>query len=294
MLDSFRELIWGLEDISEDLPLETVLENLSAHTREYLDHFSYFKSLRTSLPAQVEEEELHEFYALSAFIDRLMYPLTVSRNRFVSFFEDVGLDVFWPENESSFNPALCEVAEVGNWPREDKGLKTAYVYWPGIRFGELILSRAAVMVLGNNKHKVIEGIADTSTLYFTHARFRRKRADLSDGWGHNSRWRTRFSRNYVTEQHIFLNVDGEIDLHEGLGPEGDRGVSIDLAREVLFNKCCVSQWPSGQGEDDLWPYDWKMAVRNTSAPWPLQESSIIPFESGLILEQAKTDGEPGR
>jgi len=85
------------------------------------------------------------------------------------------------------------------------------VLWSGFRFGALLFARAGVRVRAPAT-LVDQQVATTSTLFFTFRRQPRRTEDASQGWGHNSQWRTRFSRFYADAEGFHLNWDGSVDL----------------------------------------------------------------------------------
>jgi hypothetical protein len=233
--------------------------------------------LKTALPNEVRRGDLEALFALNVCNDHLLRPLVLTRAEYQAFFTALGMSVI--PQQKQFNPVLHEIVGVGSFVKEEQGVTTGAQYWPGLMFGEMVLSRAAVDVYCHPSFGLVEGIADTSTLYFTNARVRRKTADLSMGWGSNSRWRTDFHRNYVCDGKIWLNVDGSEDLHKAPhGLETVEGLPLRAARELLLNRCFVSFDAKGQ---DYFPYAWTMVIEGTESPWPLDPRRIVPRHEAL-------------
>jgi hypothetical protein len=100
--------------------------------------------------------------------------------------------------------------------------------------------------------------ADSSTLYWTFRRRYRSTADLSQGWGHNSQWRTSFRRDFATPAEFIYNAGG-IDPLDGLrAPEHfppEVPLPPRLERQLLVNRCLLEAPPQGA---DPYPYDWTL------------------------------------
>jgi hypothetical protein len=108
-------------------------------------------------------------------------------------------------------------------------------------------------------------VATTSTLYFTFRREPRSTSDLSDGWGSNSQWRTKFPRFYSDEDGLHLNWDGEVDIGEDPPADpADRLTSpdpLDERRELLLYRCFVrSALP--RDEDDRFPFGDRLSLNS--------------------------------
>ena len=123
--------------------------------------------------------------------------------------------------------------------------------WPGVRWGDLLMSREGVRVRAGVQH-IHKSVAETSTLYFTYRRAYRDVSDLSHGWGHNSQWRTALRRFYCTAESFHYNVDGKHDLRARSRKPDRDGLTPGERHELLVHRCFVRcEKPSG----DLWPYD---------------------------------------
>jgi hypothetical protein len=113
--------------------------------------------------------------------------------------------------------------------------------------GDMMFSRAGVTVRGGRRY-VMKEPAETSCLYWAHWRKHRPTTDLSDGWGSNSQWRTRFRRDYLLDGVYHYNVDVDV------GHAGEPDLSTAQLRELLVNRCFVTE-PEPERSGDHWPYD---------------------------------------
>lgn len=244
------------------------------------------RRLCSALPGTVPLDTLYTLFALSAVSDRLLCTPELPSAQYRLFFTELGFESFdAPEN---FSPLLCEIAQVNTRPdntNAGQGITLEHCHWPGLRFGEMIFSRCAVEVCCRPDDHIVAGIADAGTLYFTHQRLQRTARDLSHGWGHNSRWRTRFHRNYQSGGFSFFNVDGEFDLADCASPPLrqellEDGLSAVQATELLIHRCFVC---SNKGDEEFFPYRWKIALRENYPAWPLVPEHILPFHQALRL-----------
>jgi len=219
---------------------------------------------------------LYDLFALSVLNDLLIvHPLLLSAAQYRRFFEALGFSLF--SAREHFNPLTCEVVELSNWPKAEKGICVwGCCYWPGLRFGDMIFSRCGVSLGCHPSHGIVEGIADCSHLYFTNRRLRRPCSDLSHGWGSNSRWATTMRRDYVVGGFAFCNVDADVDLYSQ--EAATEGLPLNLARELLLHRCFVSH-PDIFG--DLYPYVWRMALTCTNPLEPLAAAPFVPFSEAL-------------
>lgn len=274
----FRDLYDQLMDYEGTDIYHDLLAPFVPFGRDLVASISHFSRLKSSMPGDVQEEDLWTLHAIGACNDLLLDPLSVSKAQYLQFFQELGFTALSP-NES-FNPVLHEIETLVHYGKSEEGI-TAFPWRPGLVLGELIFSRCGVLVRCDPSWGLIKGIADVSTLYFTSRRFRRERTDLSVGWGHNSRWRTAYRRDYVSHNKMFLNVDGTIDLYRD--SEETRAsldsLSLDEARELLLNRCFVRSQPKDEG--DYFPYKWRMALNSSVKVWPLSDEASLPFEGAM-------------
>lgn len=243
-----------------------------ASIKQYIDECNGFET-HEELPSRLYEQltlKLWDLFSLSACSDHLLWlwqqsELTVAE--YSRFFTEVGMQVSNTEN-AYYHPFYHEIYYVDdevNLGEEDQIVMKSQLY-PMIMFGNLQFSRAGVIVYD---HPCIDkNLAENSDLYFVNCRENRKRHDLSDGWGSNSRWRTNFVRNYETQSEWKFNVDGKIDLRseqdyvqecESYG--GEVLITIEAARELLVNRHFVHPNKiSPELQSDLFPYDWRLNI----------------------------------
>lgn len=167
----------------------------------------------------------------------------VSADEHARFMDALGLQA---AHHPAFHPFYHEVVTVDEAAAEGEAPRIVDVYWPAYRLGPLMITRAGCRVSAGRAHLVRE-IAERSVLYWASARRHRPVADLGQGWGSNSQWRTPFRRDYALEGALHYNVDARPDprpAEDGL-TEGER-------RELLRHRCFVT---CAKPDDDLWPYD---------------------------------------
>jgi|SRR5579871_974439 len=219
-------------------------------------------------PSSIDHSDLWQWYAFSRVKDRLLtkfprghgrYPVKwrqECQEEYVALFESLGFRAF---SDYPFHPFYHEIVEV----EEDSSLHpgeimVAYVYWPGLMFGNMMFSRSGAGVLCYpgvlKKH-----IAEKSTLYFTYLREGRKTEDLSLGWGHNSQWGTDFRRDYEEDGVYQFNVDGKCRLDEGyeasLSPLRRMhldDLTMNERIELLIHRCFVT---CEKDDANRWPYE---------------------------------------
>jgi len=276
-MKSFRDLYDEMMDYRGEDLFSDVLIPFLPYGLKCMEPLKKLKSLKDSPPGSLKEEDLWSLFALGVCNDYLLTPLRVSLQEYTKFFKQLGFSVIG--EQESFNPIIHEIVDVANWPKEEEGITLGCCYWPGLKFGELIFSRSGVDVYSNEKWGILSGVADITTLYFTNRRVRRKVHDQSHGWGSNSRWRTDFSRNYATEEYCFFNIDSEHDLHTSPSHEELDDLTLDLARELIVNKCLVGNAPR---VDDYYPYDWHLTVLNRDKKWPIEDKDIVSTEEALM------------
>ena len=283
-MKSFRDLHDDIMDYQGASLFDDVLNPFIPDGLKCMEPLKKLAKLRDSPPGSLNEEDLWSLFALAVCNDYLLTPLRVSLKEYIEFFQKLGFSVI--DKQKSFDPLIHEIVDVGNWPKEEEGISLGCCYWPGLRFGELIFSRSAVDVFCHEKWGILSGAADCTTLYFTNRRVRRKVDDQSHGWGSNSRWRADFSRNYVTEEYSFVNIDSQHDLHARPSEEDLDDLTLDQARELIVNRCLVGHIPE---VDDYYPYNWHLTLRNTENKWPIKNEDVISTEEALMKIGAKLE-----
>ena len=246
-----------------------VVETLAAHAQ------------KPNEPDKAAAVDLWQWYALSRVSDRLLRGIqatddfyrspvqrqtkphlgewwrssAVTTEQYAEFFAALGLAPF---GLLPFSPFHCEIVEVV----EDVHLAgrpvVERVFWPGLKFGEMLFARAGVGVrCPPGLYR--KNIAENSCLYFTFQRLHRRTQDLSQGWGGNSQWATAFRRDYDTGGAFYYNVDGrhplglkyEASFHpKELKPDDDLTPEerVELLTHRSFVRC-------HKDDHDCWPYD---------------------------------------
>lgn len=214
--------------------------------------------------------KLWSLFALSVCNDHLLWllnrgELTVAE--YSSFFKEIGMQVSFIA-QPYYHPFYYEIYYVDDVVRvgEHEQIIIKDQLYPTIMFGELQFSRGGVSIY--NHPCVDKSLAEKSDMYFTNHRDNRLCHDLSHGWGHNSRWRTDFVRNYETEKEWKFNVDGEVDLSSAESYKqhyqqynDEIPVSVVAAKELLINRCFIhrNSIPK-ETQSDLFPYDWRIDI----------------------------------
>jgi hypothetical protein len=209
---------------------------------------------------------LWELYALSRVSDVLLTSFqppgeyaeswpTVTRQQYLALFAGLGMTAF--EETGAFDPFVHEIVEVEQAPDPDEPVTVTGLVWPGLWHGSLLFGRAGVRVRAGARHAE-RGVADRSPLYWTYLRRHRPTVDLSQGWGHNSQWRTDFRVDLRTPSGDEVNACAreDIDAHDWHAP----GLSDGRRRELLRHRCLV-RTPGGAaeltGSTELFPFDWR-------------------------------------
>lgn len=279
-MSGFRELYNKIlsfegENLVKDLlvpqivPARQLLKTLAAHAH-LPEH-----------PTETPVAELWQWYALSRVSDRLLLGLqaadgfyrspqqreeapplgdwwdnsVVTTEQYIQFFVALG---FEPFTSVPFSPFYHEIVEVIEDPNLTGRPVVERVFWPGLMFGEMLFARAGVSVRCSPGF-YRKDIAENSCLYFTYQRLHRKTEDLSDGWGSNSQWGTKFRRDYAAGGAFHYNVDGEHLLgphYEASFDPAGQGTygewTLEERIETLTHRCFV-RCPKDDG--DCWPYD---------------------------------------
>ncbi|MFJ5774589.1 hypothetical protein [Streptomyces sp. NPDC093094] len=231
------------------------------------------------------QELVRELYALHRVSDRLLpalqppsdesggpdLPPLLSEREYLGMFTSLGMTPF--EDGEAFDPFLHEIAEVEQADDPRAPIEITEVLWPGLMLGRLLFDRAGVRIRAGVEHAQ-RGVADRSPLYWAFRRRHRPTIDLSQGWGHNSQWRTDFRLDYRTPAGDRLNVagdrpiDGTADLHPG-HPENlsleERLLTPGERRELLRHRCLLRAPEAADAlagspgwERDLMPFGWRL------------------------------------
>jgi len=218
---------------------------------------------------------LWELYALSRVSDLLLLAFqppgdpaapsgpTVTISQYLDLFTGLGMVSF--DGRSAFDPFLHEIVEVEQAGDPDEPVRITDVMWPGLWLGPLLFSRAGVRVRAG-VHHAERGVADRSPLYWAFLRRHRPTVDLSQGWGHNSQWRTAFRLDHRTAAGEVVNADGPDDIDDIDDIDDDLLGSLLTAaerRELVRHRCLVrtpvnadalAAEPDWQRE--FFPFDW--------------------------------------
>lgn len=173
---------------------------------------------------------------------------SVSIDDFQSFHEQLGFTIV---DHDDYHPFFHEILTVHPARNEDAPIELADYAWPCLMLGDMSYCRAGVIVEGGSK-QINKSIAESSTLYWTYRRKDRPYRDLSQGWGHNSQWRTAFRRDFQRSKKFHFNVDGKQSLNDPSTSVDDlpRAAMIELVR----NRGMIY---TDVGDDgDLFPYDY--------------------------------------
>ncbi|MEV0177449.1 hypothetical protein AB0I00_40920 [Streptomyces sp. NPDC050803] len=189
---------------------------------------------------------------------------TVTDGQYRELFTRLGMTPF--EEAGAFDPFLHEIVEVEQAEDPDEPIRVTEVVWPGLWFGHVLFGRAGVRVRAGVRHAE-RGVADRSPLYWTFLRRHRPTEDLSQGWGHNSQWRTDFRVDVRTPTGDHLNVCGDNkDIDADLVTEADALLTPAERRDLLRHRTLVrtpdnidalAAWSAEHWQVNFYPYDWR-------------------------------------
>lgn len=257
---SFRELFDEIGEYRGHALFANVLAPWIDNARRAVSDCARFKS-----PIQLDRQDndarlaMWNLYALSRVNDRLLVPFQPSDQpthpeqqlrlqEYQEFFTRIGFTTFDSEH---FTPFRHEIVQVHPADNDDEPIGSLKTYWPGLMFGNMIFSRSGVEVRGGSRH-VVKEVAESSTLYFTYHRRRRKTEDLSLGWGHNSQWRTNFRRDYECDGKRIYNLDGRKLLGASPPSDGDDDLTLPERIELCRHRCFVV---TAKPDADRYPYN---------------------------------------
>ncbi|MEU6257091.1 hypothetical protein [Streptomyces sp. NPDC047043] len=218
------------------------------------------------------QELLWELYALSRVSDVLLlafqphtgrdepWSSAVTMGQYLELFGRLGMTSF--EESGVFDPFLHEIVEVEQAEDPDEPVRITGVVWPGLWLGPLLFGRAGVRVRAGVRHAE-RGVADRSPLYWAYRRRHRPTVDLSQGWGHNSQWRTDLRVDLRTAAGAELNALADGD---GIDVEWTGSVLTPDERCELLRHRCLVRTPARAAElagtpgwqEDLFPFDWRL------------------------------------
>ena len=107
--------------------------------------------------------------------------------------------------------------------------------------GELVFTRAGIHVRAGTAHAA-PGIADRSDLHWEYWRRHRTTSDGSFWWGHNSQWKTKFRRDYITSRGRVYDYDAFSSasrLHRlHLGGDGTQEMPLAVGQASFIKNRC--------------------------------------------------------
>lgn len=243
-----------------------------------LESLQALRCVSQSLPGQLPELSLNALFVLSVIDDYMASQMHVNQAQYQTLWQNLGMQLCQPEQ---FHPGLCEVVKVITG-REKK--PSVRVIKPALLWGDLVFSRARVQLfLPEDCHSIDRLAIVQAPLFFSHYRDHRQTEDLSQGWGHNSRWHTDFSRTYVCGDWTLFNVDGSQDIADWVDPRTLKCTPA-MAREVLAHRSMISRLPSPVATQ-LWPYQWSYAALHLATAWPQAASQRCSIARALALLQ---------
>ncbi|WP_179379480.1 hypothetical protein [Jannaschia marina] len=203
-------------------------------------------------PVALEVETSCRLYALSRCLDALIRrlsaePADTGPDAYVALLTGLGLDIVTPV---AFHPFWCEIHRVIQAPDPDRPPTLRHVHWPTAMLGQLMIQRAGVTARAGRAH-LHKARAEGGVLYWCSER-NRPRADLSDGWGHNSQWGTRLREDHAMPDVLIYNLRNDPEV---ASPDPLSELSPRTRAELLRHRCFVTESPDGHDHPDLWPYD---------------------------------------
>jgi len=237
---------------------EVLVPWLGENQREVLWLQEFGRRVGSPIPS-ASSEELCRLYALGRVCETLLLRFQsgqvdewpgphLTLGEYESFAQALGLATSRPISYSPFHHEITALVE-SNDPDQPVRL-TAYD-WPCLTLGTMLFSRAGVRVSAGAR-KLAPGVANSSTIYWAYRRKCRPCHDLSEGWGSNSQWATKFRRDYWIGNKFWFNVDGKVDLSRTPLSPDEYGLSPAERVELLTNRCLVT---TNKANNNLWPYD---------------------------------------
>lgn len=214
-----------------------------------------------------------ELYALSRVLDVLTLRFQPDNHKdgsswsgprlniheYGAFVEKIGGTVMKPRPYHPFYHEITEAME----NKDDFHVIT--VASPTILLENMILKKGGVIV-GLNPGNYDISFVNNATLYWAYRRKNREFRDLSNGWGHNSQWRTAFRCDLETEDAFIYNFSGKYLLNlpgEDLKKElKTQGLKLEEAIELTKYRHFIS---AGKDDKDLFPYDFRYEEKKSLA-----------------------------
>ncbi|UKY54928.1 hypothetical protein [Streptomyces inhibens] len=281
----YEALVWHEGAETYEAVVVPWLDRAQGGYRAWLAAAAEYRSWWTEKETALDGQNLlWNLYALSRVSDLLLLAfqppanevdspepwLRLPEHEYLGLFTALGMTPF---EVSTFDPFLHEIVEVEQADDPHAPIEITEVVWPGLMMGQLLFSRAGVRVRAGVEHAQ-RGVADRSPLYWTFRRRHRPTVDLSQGWGHNSQWRTDFRLDYRTPTADRLNVveDREIDGSTDISPDHpanlspeERLLTPDERRELLRHRCLLRVPEAADAlagspgwERDMMPFGWRL------------------------------------
>ncbi len=251
LYDSIHE--YQGEDIYTDLLEEWLGRNI-----EECDWVNEFRARTSGDWATATNEDLCRLYAFyrvtsllllrfqSGRADGTDYPgPAIEIEGFQLFHEQLGFQVF---RVASYHPFYHEVLSVDQASSDDAPICIVECVRPCVMLGDMAYCRSGCAVSGGSS-RIIKEIAESSQLYWACRRKDRPYNDQSQGWGHNSQWRTAQRRDYRSKNEYHYNIDGDQSLNDPSCSVDD--ISLNAMIELVRNRCMVK---TKVNDLDLYPY----------------------------------------
>jgi len=209
---------------------------------------------------KASDYDLYRLYGLSRIVQLLEYAFQpesekevywkcpLSLESYLDFAVRIGLR---PVFDLPFHPFYHETVVVSGLS-SDGGVHIQQELWPPTFLGKMLFHRGGCVVTGA-KGLVEPGIADRTTVYWADTRKYCPRADLGDGWGHNSQWLTRFRRDYLLDGVYHYNADGKKPITPETPDTTDDTLTFEQRMELLRHRRFVTAIPENEGH---YPYEY--------------------------------------
>lgn len=254
-VDSERQLYNRILDYNGNNLFQDELEKSNPFLSSIIKNLSYFKEFDFSRKVAFSIEDEYTLYALSRINEVLLLSFQekqrpdnvvakIMLEQYVEFWKRLGLDIIKP---IEYHPFLCEIYEVEECSIQTNQPQISDTVWPCLMFGDLLFSRAGVRIRAN-PDLIDKKTAEGSTLYWSRWRYNRPTSDLSDGWGGNSQWSTRFRLDYWSNKMLYYNVNYRRDK--------DNTNSDDLSEERRMELLKYRSFIKQPEILDCFPYDY--------------------------------------
>ncbi len=170
---------------------------------------------------------------------------------YIKFIEAIGLKVI---NLYEYTPFHHEIFEAVTG---EVNFQISKMLFPPVILRGLLIKRGGVVITLNPMSFDLDTV-NNSTIYWAYRRKNRKYADLSQGWGSNSQWRTKFRFDFDQGEYYLYNSEGKIDLNspsqKDIDDLNEGNLSLNEAVEITVNRHFIT---SKKRDTDLFPYDYK-------------------------------------